>query len=412
MSHHIRTQVLTELYRALAAGDGAAVAAVLSGDFVGEGAAGLPLGLGRKYVGPQAMINDFWWEIGRAFDLRAEPTEMAALGADRVQVSGWYRGAARRTRRPLEAAFIHTVAFDHTGRIRALQQLTDTAAWVAAIAGAERSTAPAHPGVGVGAMETIDYSVIDGVARVILDRPEQRNAIDLRMGEETLVVARAIAGDPAVRAVLIAGNGPALTVGGDIEYFTEAPAGGFGALAERMTSPFHEAFRILERIDCPIVTAVHGAVAGGGLGYVYAADVVVAEPGAMFCTAFSDIGLSGDGGGTWHLPRIVGESRARRMYLENLRVDAGTAQEWGLVAEIVDPEHLRDAALAKALRFASGPTAAYGRQRRLLRESWGNSLSEQLRVESDGIRDTGGTYDAQHAVASFLRRERPVFQGR
>lgn len=412
MSHDDRTQVLTELYRALAAGDGPAVAAVLSDDFVGQGAAGLPLGLGREYVGPRSMIDDFWWGIGRAFDLRAEPSEMAALGADRVEVSGWYRGSARRTGRPLEAAFVHTVTFDDAGRISALRQLTDTAAWVAAIAGAERASAPAFPGVGVGAMETIDYSVVDGVARVILNRPEQRNAIDLRMGEETLVVARAIASDPAVRAVLIAGNGPALTVGGDIEYFTEAPAGGFGALAERMTNPFHEAFRILERIDCPIVTAVHGSAAGGGLGYVYAADVVVAEPGAVFCTAFSGIGLSGDGGGTWHLPRIVGDSRARRMYLENLRVDAATAQEWGLVAEIVAPEQLREAALAKALRFASGPTVAYGRQRRLLRESWGNTLSDQLRAESDGIRDTGGTYDAQHAVASFLRREQPSFQGR
>lgn len=410
--HRSRSETLTALYRSLAAGDAEGVATLLSDDFVGRTAAGLPLGLGGEYRGPQSMINDFWWAIGRAFDLRAEPETMEPIGDDRVEVTGWYRGAARRTGRPMEAAFVHTVTFDDSGAISALRQLTDTAVWAAAVEGAERASAPPYPGGGVGSLETIDYSVVDGVARVVLNRPEQRNAIDLRMGEETLAVARAIAADPAVRAVLIAGNGPALTVGGDIEFFTSATPGGFGALAERMTNPFHEAFRILERIDAPIVTAAHGSVAGGGLGYLFAADVVVAEPDAIFCTAFSGIGLSGDGGGTWHLPRIIGESRARRMYLENLRVDAKTAEEWGLVAEVVSAEDLREYAFAKARRFAAGPTVAYGRQRRLLRESWGNTLAEQLRAESQGIRDTGGTRDAQHAVASFLNKERPAFEGR
>lgn len=400
------------MYRSLAAGDAQAVSRLLSDDFVGRTAAGLPLGLGGEYHGPDAMIHDFWWAIGRAFALQAEPTSMDPIDEHRVEVSGWYRGSARRTGRRVDAAFVHTVTFDENGRISALRQLTDTAVWAAAVAGAERAAVPAHPGSDLQSLETIDYSVAAGVARVILNRPEQRNAIDLRLAGEWLTVARAIAADPAVRAVLIAGNGPALTVGGDIEYFTRAPAGGIGALAARMTDPFHEGFRILERLDCPVVTAVQGSAAGGGLGFVYAADVVVAEPGAIFCTAFSGIGLSGDGGGTWHLPRIVGEARARRMYLENLRVDVRTAQDWGLVAEIVPAEELRDYALAKAEKLATGPTLAYGRQRRLLRESWGRTLSDQLRAESEGIVDTGGTYDAQHAVTSFLNKERPAFEGR
>ena len=78
-----------------------------------------------------------------------------------------------------------------------------------------------------------------------------------------------------------------------------------------MTTPFHEAFRVLSRIDAPIVTAAHGAVAGGGLGYVYAADLVVAAEGTKFVTAFAALGLSGDGGGTWHLPRLIGRAARR-----------------------------------------------------------------------------------------------------
>ncbi|MGV9711037.1 enoyl-CoA hydratase-related protein [Gordonia sp. NPDC003424] len=398
------------LYRALASGDTEAIAAMLTADFVGVTAAGLPLGLGGTYHGPESMMRDFWFRLGATFRAQAEPESFDVLSGDRLQVTGTYRGTCRPTGRTLDAAFVHILTVTD-GRISALHQLTDTAAWHAALDGATGAV-PAYPGPTVDDLETIDYSVADGVAQVILNRPDQRNAIDLRMGEETLTVARAIAADPAVRAVLIAGNGPALTVGGDIDYFTSAAPGGFGDLAERMTSPFHEAFRILDRIDAPIVAAAHGSVAGGGLGFVYAADIVVAAEGTIFSTAFSGIGLSGDGGGTWHLPRIIGAARARRMYIENLRLDAALAEQWGLVAEVVPAERLRAHALEKATRLAEGPTKAFGRQRQLLRETWDRGLGEQLRAESEGVRFTGNTHDAQHAIAAFLDKTRPTFEGR
>lgn len=406
-----QAELARSLYQALAAGDADAVGALLDPLFTGVAAAGMPLGLGGTYEGPEAMIHEFWWRIGAAYRVTAEPESFDNLSADRLQVAGTYRGTCRRTGRALEASFIHVLTF--TGaRISHLRQLTDTAAWWAALEEAERAGVPAYPGPSISDLMTIDYQVRDGVAQVILNRPDKRNAIDLQMGEETLTVARAIAADPTVRAVLFAGNGPALTVGGDIDYFTSAPPGAFGTLAGRMTEPFHEAFRILERIDAPIVTAAHGSVAGGGLGFVYAADIVVAAEGTIFSTAFSGIGLSGDGGGTWHLPRIIGAARARRMYLENLRIDAATAEQWGLVGEVVPAGSLRDHCVAKAAELAVGPTKAYGRQRQLLRQTWHHSLSEQLRAESDGVRDTGNTADAQHAIGAFLNKTRPTFEGR
>lgn len=108
-----------------------------------------------------------------------------------------------------------------------------------------------------------------------------------------------------------------------------------------MTSPFHEAFRILSRIDAPIVTAAHGAVAGGGLGYVYAADLVVAAEGTKFVTGFADLGLSGDGGGTWHLPRLIGARRAAEVYLRNTPITAADALRWGMVNAVVPADELR-----------------------------------------------------------------------
>jgi 2-(1,2-epoxy-1,2-dihydrophenyl)acetyl-CoA isomerase len=355
--------------------------------------------MGGEHRGREAMQRNLWWKIGKHFKVEAQPDEHRVLDDGGLLVTGHYRGVARRSGRPLDAEFTHVLTFDADGRITSLHQLTDTAAWIEALG----DEAP---------LETIDYSVADGVATICLNRPGERNAIDLRMAQESLVVARRIAADPTVRAVLICGNGPALTVGGDIAYFRESPPSECGNLLVRMTTPFHEAFRILSRIDAPIVTAAHGSVAGGGLGYVYAADIVLAAEGTKFVTAFAAIGLSGDGGGTWHLPRLIGPARAARAYLENRPITADQALAWGMISEIVPEAELRERAAALASSLAQGPTRAFGRMRALLRDTWTNDLSQQLLAESQAIKATGDTVDATRAIASFAAKQNPQFEGR
>jgi 2-(1,2-epoxy-1,2-dihydrophenyl)acetyl-CoA isomerase len=261
-------------------------------------------------------------------------------------------------------------------------------------------------------METIEYSVNQSVATMCLNRPGARNALDLRMGLETLEAARLIADDPRVRAVLICGNGPALSVGGDIRSFVDGSrTGQLGDLLEQLTSPFHEALAILNRIDAPIVTAAHGSVAGAGLGYVYAADLVVAAEGTKFVTAFGGVGLSGDGGGTWHLPRLIGRRRAAAAYLRNTPISAEEALDWGLINEIVPAGVLREHALSVANALASGPTRAFARMRALLNESWTNDLVAQLSAEAAGVKATGATGDVQEALAAFAEKRPPAFSG-
>lgn len=393
------TSTAKALYGALASGDRDTINALLSDDFVGHAAEGLPLAMGGEHRGAEAMQRNLWWKIGKHFAVEAQPDTLRVLDDGDLLVTGRYRGTARRSRRVLDAEFTHVLRFDRDGRISSLRQLTDTAAWVEAF-GAEP------------ALETIDFSVQDGLATICLNRPDQRNAIDLRMGEESLVVARRIAADPSVRAVLICGNGPALTVGGDIAYFLESPPAEFGNLFSRMTTPFHEAFRILSRIDAPIVTAAHGSVAGGGLGYVYAADIVLAAEDTRFVTAFAGIGLSGDGGGTWHLPRLIGPARAARAYLENRPITAEQALDWGMISEIVPAAELRQSATALAVSLSQGPTRAFGRMRKLLRDTWNNDLSQQLLAETEGIKATGDSVDAANAIASFAAKRTPHFEGR
>jgi 2-(1,2-epoxy-1,2-dihydrophenyl)acetyl-CoA isomerase len=393
------TSTARALYRALAAGDRDALDELLSAEFIGHAAERLPLNMGGEHRGAEAMRRNLWWKIGKHFKVEAQPDEFRVLDDGGLLVAGHYRGVARRSGRPLDAEFTHVLAFDADWRITSLRQLTDTAAWIEALG----DEVP---------LKTIDYSATDGVATICLNRPDARNAIDLQMAEETLVVARRVAADSAVRAVLICGNGPTLTVGGDIGYFVESPPEEFGNLFSRMTTPFHEAFRILSRIDAPIVTAAHGSVAGGGLGYVYAADIVLAAEGTKFVTAFAGIGLSGDGGGTWHLPRLIGPARAARAYLENRPITAEQALEWGMISEIVPEANLRHRAAALAGSLAQGPTRAFGRMRALLRDTWNNDLSQQLLAETEGIKATGDTADAASAIASFAAKRTPQFEGR
>ena len=400
VDHTFTTKVSTaqQLYRALAAGDRAALSTLLHPDFVGHATDGLPLDMGGRHDGPEAMQRDLWWTIGRHYKVEAQPEDFRVLDDGRLFVAGHYRGEGRASGRRLDAAFIHLIGFAADGRISSLRQLTDSAAWVYALG----DDVP---------LRTIEYSVTDAVATVCLNRPADRNAIDMRMAEETLEVAHRIAADNAIRAVLICGNGPALSVGGDIDYFSSGGGDQFGALLARMTTPFHEAFRVLSRIDAPIVTAAHGAVAGGGLGYVYAADLVIAAEGTKFVTAFAALGLSGDGGGTWHLPRLIGARRAAEAYLRNRPIEVREALDWGLVNEIVPAEELRSRAEAVARELADGPTRGFARMRALLRDTWRNDLSTQLQAETEALRHTGDTADAARAINDFAEKRRPEFTG-
>lgn len=392
-----KTAVVERLYGALAVGDQDALGQILASSFTGAATADFPLGLGGSYDSPESMQRDFWWQIGRTWDARAEAEDMRELDDGRVLVIGTYRGSHRASGTPLEAAFTHVITFDGD-RISRLEQLTDSAAWASTLPEPELST--------------IDLRVDeDGIAHLALNRPKARNAITLQLAEETLVAARRLEADPRVRAVLITGRGDHFTVGGDISTFLETDLG-LGANLRQMTTPFHEAFRILSRLDAPIVTATRGAVAGGGIGYVYASDISIASETTRFVTAFADLGVSGDGGWSWHLPRRVGAARAAEITLLNRPVLADEAAQIGLVSRTVADSELDETALAVARQLAAGPTKGFGQMRRLLRETWTRGLDEQLRYETEVIEQTGHTRDSNHAIEAFLAKKRPTFEGR
>ncbi|WP_067899391.1 enoyl-CoA hydratase-related protein [Nocardia vaccinii] len=390
-------KVAAELYEILATGDRERLDAILIPDFEGRTAEGMPFGLGGVYRGPEAMWSEFWGRIAQHYRARAVPREYLWSGDGRLSVVGRYHGKARVGGGALDAEFVHTLTFAQ-GRIAGLTQLTDTARWHEALT----------PKSGLRAVE---FDVADGVAVLRLNRPRQRNAIDPAMADDLYEVAQRCVVANDMRALVLLGNGPVFTVGGDIEVFADTSPDSLATTLRRMVSPYHEALRIFNELPVPIVTGVHGAVGGGGLGMLYCADVALAAEGTKFATGFTALGLSGDGSTSWYLPRLVGLRRAQEMYFGRV-LDATQACEWGLVSEVVPEDRLEQATLERAEKLAAGPTCAYGEIRRLLHDSAAATLPQQLNAEIESITRTGGTADAAQAVRSFLSKTKPTFEGR
>jgi 2-(1,2-epoxy-1,2-dihydrophenyl)acetyl-CoA isomerase len=321
-------------------------------------------------------------------------------------VTGRYRGRARVGGGELDAEFAHFLTFAD-GRIACLVQLTDTAQWASALA--------ADPGAAsqrrARRLTAVTLDVTEGLGILRLDRPGTRNAIDGAVVDDLAEAVQRCAADPSLRALLICANGPAFTVGGDVALFGSTSPGDLPGDLRRMTTAYHAALRVLDELAIPVVAAVHGAVAGGGLGLVYIADIVIAAEGTKFATGFAGLALSGDGGSSWFLPRLVGSRRAAELYFSRRVLTAGEAADWGLVSRVVPAALLQDEAERAARELAAGPTRALGEIRALLRRSPAATLGDQLLAETQALARTAGTRDAAHAIESFMAKTEPEFRG-
>ncbi|MDQ0691353.1 enoyl-CoA hydratase/isomerase family protein [Arthrobacter sp. W4I7] len=235
------------------------------------------------------------------------------------------------------------------------------------------------------------------VAWLTLNRPESANAVDLELAtafRDAILELEAV----EVRVVVIEANGQVFCGGGDVEAMRGAESAS-QYLAE-LAGTFHQGLELLARSNSIIIAAVDGAAAGAGLGLVLNADIVVATPRARFLTAYAGVGLSPDSGVSYLLPRSVGTQRALQMSLTGRVLDAGTAKEWGIVAELVAPEELEGYVRVLAVRLASGGGNFLGATRRLIRSSTSMSYPQHLDAEVRAI-----TTAAQHPDTLALLRE-------
>jgi 2-(1,2-epoxy-1,2-dihydrophenyl)acetyl-CoA isomerase len=160
-----------------------------------------------------------------------------------------------------------------------------------------------------------------------------------------------------------------------------------------------------------VICAVNGVAAGAGASIALACDIVLAARSASFIQVFCKIGLVPDSGGTWNLPRAVGLVRAKGLALLGDKLPAEQAEDWGMIWRCVDDEDLQTEAKRLAAHLATQPTRGLGMIKKLLRESSGNTLTEQLELEKNTMRELGQSHDYREGVAAFMEKRSPVFKG-
>jgi 2-(1,2-epoxy-1,2-dihydrophenyl)acetyl-CoA isomerase len=253
-------------------------------------------------------------------------------------------------------------------------------------------------------------SARDGaVALIRLNRPRQLNVLDVALGEAFLAAVQAVAADPTVRAVVLSGAGRSFMAGGDLSTFHADPDHA-PAMAARLIDMFHAGIATMRSMAAPVIAAVQGPVAGGGLSLALACDLIVAAEDTSFLSAYTKIGTSPDGGATWSLTRAIGAKRALETMLLNDPIDARTALALGLVNRVVPRDALDEEAMALAQRIAAGASGATAAVKRLVQSAETASLGDQLAAEKVSFVERAGTADFREGIAAFVERRPPRFE--
>ncbi|WP_290813707.1 enoyl-CoA hydratase-related protein [Halovivax sp.] len=256
----------------------------------------------------------------------------------------------------------------------------------------------------------VTTDIVGDVGRVVMDRPDRHNAMDPEMAAAIATALHEFATDDGVRTIALTGSGGTFNTGADLSTLDgdERDADAIDAVA----GPLHDAVRTMTRAPKPVVTGINGVVAGGGLGLALASDVAVMANDARFEYAYPSIGLSGDGGITWLLPRLVGLRRAQSFALLGEPIDAAEAVDRALVTEAVPADEFDDRFATVAADLASGPTEAFARIRRLFFEGTDRGLGRHLRHERESLTGLTTTRDYATGIGTFFEDEDPSFEGR
>ena len=255
----------------------------------------------------------------------------------------------------------------------------------------------------------------DHVARIVLDRPEAKNALTAEMRDDLVASVRAARSDPEVRAVLITGVGDAFCAGMDLSASTVAQAGREGfevrSTSEALRAGVQAFIRELWELDKPTIAAVNGVAVGPGAHLALACDFVLVNPTTRFLWSFHRWGLVADAGGAYLLPRLVGLPRAKAMLMLGEGAVGQEAVDLGLAYKCVEADALDAEATALAQRLAEGPTRAFGLTKRLLNASFETDLAHSLELEGHFQALATTTGDLREGMTAFREKRSTNFTG-
>lgn len=257
----------------------------------------------------------------------------------------------------------------------------------------------------------IEFQIENSVAILKLNRPDSLNSFTADMHAEVHAALSLSANNPAVRAVLLTGNGRGFCAGQDLNDRAVAPGDTMPDLGNSVDKYYNPLIRLLTTMEKPVICAVNGVAAGAGANIALACDIVIAARSASFIESFCKLGLIPDSGGTWILPRLVGMARARGLAMLGPKIKAEQAEAWGMIWQVVDDDQLWPVALALAEQMATQPTRGFAFTKKALAASAANTLDQQLELEKELMRAAGKTHDYQEGVKAFLEKRQPVYRG-
>jgi 2-(1,2-epoxy-1,2-dihydrophenyl)acetyl-CoA isomerase len=259
--------------------------------------------------------------------------------------------------------------------------------------------------------ETILYGIEDGIARLTLNRPDKLNSFNVKMHEEVRGALSSLSSGGA-RVLVLTGAGRGFCAGQDLGDRAVDPRGSSSDLGESIEKYYKPLVLALRSLPMPVIAAVNGVAAGAGANLALACDLVIAARSATFVQAFARLGLVPDSGGTWSLPRLLGNARAIGLTLLGQKLPAEQAAAWGMIWQCVDDAELSPTVDALARQFAAAPTRGLAATKEAIYGGWDRTLDEQLDIERDMQRELGRSADYAEGVAAFTEKRAPTFRGR
>ena len=248
----------------------------------------------------------------------------------------------------------------------------------------------------------------DNILQVTLNRPGVFNALDFDLMKTLGETMASAAVDDTVKGVLLTGNGSAFCSGGDLKWINQQSEEA-GSVLYRLAPMFHLAIVEIRRMGKPVVAAINGIAAGGGLSLALACDFRVMGQSAILRQAYTSSGLSMDGGGSFILPRLVGLARAMEIMVFDQPISSTQALEWGLVTKVVPDQEVGKEALAMLQDMAKRSLHSFAWSKKLMLESFANALETQLELERQGISDCAAHPDGQEGIKAFVEKRKPSF---